>query len=137
MMRYRDWERYEDSYEKPKRTKKKKTWKELKQERKNKKPNGIKKRSKKMKYYLVDKLDNINTSVDLGDDIGVSGARTYFIGTKRINEKEFDKLWKVMSKDQYDTQFKATLQNRQNGTLKYEWWVEDKEITEDEDNILG
>ena len=90
-----------------------------------------------MKYYLVDKLDNINTSVDLGDDIGVSGARTYFIGTKRINEKEFDKLWKVMSKDQYDTQFKATLQNRQNGTLKYEWWVEDKEITEDEDNILG
>ena len=24
-----------------------------------------------MKYYLVDKYDNINTTVDLGDDIGL------------------------------------------------------------------
>ena len=57
-----------------------------------------------MKYYLVDKLDNINTSVDLSDDIGISGAKTYFIGTKKIEEKEFNKLWRVMTKDQYDLQ---------------------------------
>ena len=35
-----------------------------------------------MKYYLVDNYDNINTTVDLSDDIGVSGARTYFLGVK-------------------------------------------------------
>ena len=29
-----------------------------------------------MKYYLVDKYDNINTTVDLGDDTGLTGART-------------------------------------------------------------
>ena len=33
-MRYKDWEKYEDSYEKPKKmTKKKKTWKQLKEEK--------------------------------------------------------------------------------------------------------
>tara|TARA_Y100001938_G_C7750558_1_gene263714 strand:- start:239 stop:505 length:267 start_codon:yes stop_codon:yes gene_type:complete len=78
-----------------------------------------------MKYVLVDKYDNINTTVDLSDDIGVSGARTYFIGVKRIDEKEFDKLWKVMSRDQYDNIFKATLQDRQLGNRKYEWWKEE------------
>ena len=42
--------------------------------------------SEKMKFYLVDNYDNINTTVDLSDDIGVSGARTYFLGVKRIEE---------------------------------------------------
>ena len=42
-MNVREWERYEDSYEKPRRTKKKKTWKQLKEEKKRKKkPSGIK-----------------------------------------------------------------------------------------------
>ena len=85
-----------------------------------------------MKYYLVDKLDNINTSVDLSDDIGISGAKTYFIGTKKIEEKEFNKLWRVMTKDHWDTQFKASLQNRQMDKLKYKWWEEDKAIVDDE-----
>ena len=79
-----------------------------------------------MKYYLVDKYDNINTSVDLGSNVGVSGARTYFIGTKNIEEKEFDKLWRVMSKSQYDTVFKNNLQNRQMGKRKYEWWKDEE-----------
>ena len=72
-----------------------------------------------MKYYLVNNLDEIVTKVDLGDDIGLSGARTYFIGTKKIEEKSFDKLWKVMREEQYDLQFKATLQDRQLGNRKY------------------
>ena len=63
-----------------------------------------------MKYLLVDKHDNIVTSVELASNVGVSGAKTYFVGTKRIDEKEFDKLWKVMTRKEYDTQFKATLQ---------------------------
>ena len=85
-----------------------------------------------MKYYLVDKYDDIVTRVDLGDDIGVSGARTYFIGTKRIEEEEFDKLWKVMTEEQYDTQFKLGLIDRQMDKMKYEWWKEDAAITDEE-----
>jgi len=85
-----------------------------------------------VKYLLVDKLDNITTSVELGSNVGVSGARTYFLGVKKIEEKEFDKLWKVMSEKEYDIQFKASLQNRQLDKMKYRWWEEDKEIIDDE-----
>ena len=74
-----------------------------------------------MKYVLVDKYDNIVTTVDLGSNIGLSGAKTYFKGMKKMPEdKDFDKLWKVMTEDQYDTRFKSTLQNRQ-----IEWWKEE------------
>ena len=78
-----------------------------------------------MKYYLVNKLDEIVTKVDLSDDIGLTGARTYFIGIKQLDGKEFDKLWKVMTEEQYDLQFKATLQDRQLGNRKYEWWKDE------------
>ena len=81
-----------------------------------------------MKYVLVDKGDNITTSVDLDSEVGISGARTYFKGVKRIDGKSFDKLWRVMIKDEYDKLF--DLSNRQN--KQYEWWKEDKEITDDE-----
>ena len=80
-----------------------------------------------MKYLLVDKLDNIVTSVELASNVGLSGAKTYFLGIKKLEEKEFNKLWRVMSEKEYDIQFKASLQNRQ-----YEWWREDKEITDSE-----
>ena len=74
-----------------------------------------------MKYVLVDKYDNIVTTVDLGSNVGLSGAKTYFKGMKKMPEdNDFDKLWKVMSEKQYDTQFKSTLQNRQ-----IEWWKEE------------
>jgi len=81
-----------------------------------------------VKYVLVDNMDSINTSVDLASNIGISGARTYFKGVKRIDGKSFDKLWRVMIKDEYDKLF--YLSNRQN--KQYEWWKEDKEITDDE-----
>ena len=45
--------------------------------------------------------------------------------SKKIEEKEFNKLWRVMTKDQYDLQFKASLQNRQMGKMKYEWWKDE------------
>ena len=86
-----------------------------------------------MKYVLVDNYDNIITTVDLGSDVGLSGAKTYFKGVKRLpSDEDFDKLWKVMTKKEWDLQFKATLQNRQMGKMKYEWWKEDKEIIDDE-----
>ena len=81
-----------------------------------------------MKYVLVDNNDNINTIVDLASNIGLSGAKTYFIGTKQLDKKKFDKLWKVMTRDEYDRLF--YLSNRQN--KQYEWWKEDKEITDSE-----
>jgi len=43
------------------------------------------------------------------------------MGIKRLKGKEFDKLWKVMSKEKYDMQFKLSLQNRQ-----IEWWKDDE-----------
>jgi hypothetical protein len=81
-----------------------------------------------VKYVLVDKGDNITTTVDLASEVGISGARTYFKGVKQIDGKSFDKLWRVMTKDEYDKLF--DLSNRQN--KQYEWWKEDKEITDDE-----
>jgi len=81
-----------------------------------------------MRYVLVDGNDNINTTVDLQWDVGISGARTYFIGTKKIKSEEFNKLWKVMTRDEYDRLF--NISHRQN--KQYEWWKEDKAITDDE-----
>lgn len=75
-----------------------------------------------MKYVLVDKYDNIITTVDLGSNVGLSGAKTYFKGVKQMpKDDDFDKLWRVMSEQQYDNQFKSTLQNRQ-----IEWWKDDE-----------
>ena len=83
-----------------------------------------------MKYYLVNKLDEIIDKVDMSD-VGINGAKTYFVGRKQIDVKEFDKLWRVMTKTQYDTEFKNNLQNRQMGKMKYEWWKEDKNETDE------
>jgi len=75
-----------------------------------------------MKFVLVNKYDEIISRVDLGD-VGLNGAKTYFKGMKKMPEdKDFDKLWKVMTEEQYDNQFKATLQNQR----KYEWWKEEE-----------
>ena len=74
-----------------------------------------------MKYYLVDKYDNIVSRVELGSEVGLSGAKTYFKGMKRLPDNDdFDKLWKVMTEQDYDTQLKSSLQNRQ-----IEWWKEE------------
>ena len=71
-----------------------------------------------MKYVLVNKFDEIVDKVDLGGNVGKTGATTYFQGMKRMPEREdFNKLWKVMSETEYDMIFKASLQDRQN-----EWW---------------
>jgi hypothetical protein len=81
-----------------------------------------------MKYILVDGGNNIVNSVDLASDVGVNGARTYFVGIKQIPYERFIQLWRVMTKDEYDRLL--DLSHRQN--KQYEWWKEDKEITDDE-----
>tara|TARA_Y100000310_G_scaffold129135_1_gene128275 strand:+ start:92 stop:346 length:255 start_codon:yes stop_codon:yes gene_type:complete len=81
-----------------------------------------------MKYVLVDSHDYINTKVELASDVGISGATTYFKGVKRMpKDEDFNKLWRVMTEDQYLTQYTASLQDKQ-----YEWWKEEKEITDSE-----
>ena len=74
-----------------------------------------------MKYVLVDNYDNIITKVDLGSNVGLSGAKTYFKGVKQMpKDDDFDKLWRVMTEQDYDTRLKSSLQNRQ-----VEWWKEE------------
>ena len=74
-----------------------------------------------MKYVLVDNYDNIITKVDLGSNVGLSGAKTYFKGVKQMpKDDDFDKLWRVMTEQEYDTRLKSSLQNRQ-----VEWWKEE------------
>ena len=80
-----------------------------------------------MKYVLVDRGDNIIDRIELTREVSLSAAKTFFVGRKRIEEKEFDNLWKVMSEKDYNLQHKMSLQNRQSA-----WWKEDKEIIDDE-----
>ena len=84
-----------------------------------------------MKYVLVDNNDNINTAVDLSSGVGKSGARTYFVGVKQLDEKSFDKLWKVMTRDEYDKKLEMGLR-KPSSHGQIEWWKEDKEITDSE-----
>ena len=71
-------------------------------------------------FVLVDKYDNIRNRAILSDSVGVSGAKTYFMKTKQINEEGFDQVWKVMTIDEWDKTHKQGLQNRQ-----IEWWKEE------------
>ena len=73
-----------------------------------------------MKFVLVDRGDDIVDRVDL-QDVGVNGARTYFVGRKQIESEKFDQIWKVMTEDDYNKQHAASLQNRQ-----FEWWKDDE-----------
>ena len=45
-----------------------------------------------MKYVLVDNNDNVVDRVDLESEVGISGARTFFIGRKQI---PYEKLLKA------------------------------------------
>ena len=86
-----------------------------------------------MKYVLVDKYDNIVSTVNLASEVGLSGAKTYFKGMKRMPEDgDFDKLWVVMEEKTYNTNFKNNLQDRQMGKRKYEWWKDEPKGPDDE-----
>ena len=79
-----------------------------------------------MKWVLVNKFDEIVDTCEIASGVGVSGAKTYFRKRKQMDVESFDKLWKVMSKNEYDRIFKNNLQNRQNEKLKYRWWEEEE-----------
>ncbi len=76
-----------------------------------------------MKYNLVSKTTNeVVHTVDLAGGVGISGARTYFIGDKKLDPKEFDKLWEV----KYYRMSKNPIK----------WWEEEKSITDEELKLL-
>ena len=75
-----------------------------------------------MKWVLVNKFDEIVDICEIASNVGVSGAKTYFRKTKQMDTESFDKLWKVMSKTEYDRIFKNNLYDRQLEKRKYEWW---------------
>ena len=87
---------------------------------------------------LVDKGDNIVSTVELQWDVGLSGARTYFLGVKKIGKKEFDNLWKVMTMDEYDRKYEMhTRIPSSDRTFRdypgyIRWWEEEKEIIDEE-----
>ena len=78
-----------------------------------------------MKYVLVDKGDNIVSTNDLASNVGISGARTYFIGVKQIDPKEFDKLWKVMTRIDYDKKLEMGLR-KPSSHRQIEWWKDER-----------
>jgi|TARA_R100000951_G_C2615115_1_gene172492 hypothetical protein len=76
-------------------------------------------------YYLIDKYtDNIISKHSAESD---EDARMYFIHRKLMVDKEkaFDGIWNVVSKKEYEENFKNNLYNRQNEKLKYKWWEEE------------
>ena len=86
-----------------------------------------------MKYVLVNKFDEIVDTVEMPEynrDARCTNhddVRNYFQGVKRMPDiEEFDKLWRVMAQEEYDNYFKTSLQNRQMGTRKFEWWKDEE-----------
>jgi len=65
-----------------------------------------------MKFVLVDHGDDIVDRVELASNVGLSGARTFFIGRKQIDAKEFNKLWRVMTDESYAWLKKHTRENK-------------------------
>ena len=86
-----------------------------------------------MVYVLVDRGDNIVDRKDLSDDIGVGGARNFFVGRKQIDEKKFDDLWKVMTYKKYKeleemyTRKPSSEQSPSGYTGYIRWWEDEEE----------
>jgi len=73
-----------------------------------------------MKYVLIDKnTTEVVDRKDLSDEIGVSGARTFFQGVKQIDDKGFNKLWEVMT----ELDYKSKKLQRNPGYIK--WWKDE------------
>ena len=79
-----------------------------------------------MKYVLVDNYDNIIIKIDL-TVMSVYLSKSILL-KQMPKDEDFEKLWKVMSEQEYDTRFKSSLQNRQ-----VEWWKEEPSSSPDED----
>ena len=73
-----------------------------------------------MEFVLVDNYDNINNRAEISEGVD---AKEYFMKIKKIDEEGFNKVWKVMTIDQYDRVMNQSLGN--NGSRQIEWWKEE------------
>ena len=73
-----------------------------------------------MEFVLVDNYDNINNRAEISEGVD---AKEYFMKIKKIDEEGFNKVWKVMTIDQYDRVMNQSLGN--NGSRQIEWWREE------------
>ena len=71
-------------------------------------------------YVLVDKYDNITNRVKVSKG---TNPKNYFMQIKKIDEEGFDKVWKVMTMNEYDRIQHQSLRN--NGGRQIEWWKEE------------
>ena len=74
-----------------------------------------------MKWVLVDKYDNIKSRAELHSGYGKKSAKKYFVDKKNLDESSFDKIWRVMSEEEYEAIQRSSLQNKQ-----YEWWKDEE-----------
>ena len=54
-----------------------------------------------MKYVLVDNYDTIVHTVVLNGGYTQTEAQRYFVNLKRMDEKEFNTLWRVMTEQEH------------------------------------
>jgi len=78
-----------------------------------------------MKFVLVESSTaNIVSRIESND---VGEAENYFRGVKNMPEdKDFKRLWKVMSEKDYDSQRDLSLRQSGGHTRQYEWWRDDE-----------
>ena len=74
-----------------------------------------------MSYVLVNRFDEI---VHTCDSNSIDETKNFFISVKQIDKEKFDNLWKVMKRDEYDTNLKNAI--RKPSSEGYQWWEEDK-----------
>ena len=79
-----------------------------------------------MKYVMVDKTDSVVSRVELDSNVGITGAKTYFVGIKKLSEKEFDKIWKVMTEEEYNIQFEVGHRKPSSHPGYIKWWKEER-----------
>ena len=73
-----------------------------------------------MKWLLVDKNDDIDSACELHSGYGEKGAKMYFMGRKQLeDEKEFNKVWKVMSEQTYRAYQRSSSSSTNPNS---EWW---------------
>jgi len=89
-----------------------------------------------LEYVLVNKTDEIVATVVMGSDVGIGGATTYFQGVKQMPDREtFQTLWKVMTRNEYNTQYEAGLR-KPSHMNQNKWWEEEKAITDEEMSLF-
>tara|TARA_A100001011_G_scaffold366839_1_gene419720 strand:- start:809 stop:1036 length:228 start_codon:yes stop_codon:yes gene_type:complete len=66
-----------------------------------------------MIFELISKIHSEAIDrVDLSD-IGIQGAKTYFMGRKQLSEEQFDEMFEVKKKQKYQK------------PKNYDWWKEE------------